>query len=79
MTLNVIIVFLIVVAGIVAYQTFAGILNLIRLKGTPEYQRWRKRSGKLNLIDRIERIIAIFLIISTVIIITILLIWGKNQ
>lgn len=78
-TLNMVIAILIILAGFVAYQTFAGILNLIRLKGTPQYQRWRKRSGKLKLIDSIERAIAIFLIITTVIIITLILLWGKNQ
>ena len=78
-TLNMVIAILIILAGFVTYQTFAGILNLIRLKGTPQYQRWRKRSGKLKLIDSIERAIAIFLIITTVVIITLILLWGKNQ
>jgi amino acid transporter len=78
-TLNVVIAILLLAMVFIAYQTFIGLLNLIKYKGSPEYQRWRKRVGKLDLVNSIEKTISIFLVVITVVIIILLIVWGKNQ
>lgn len=61
------------------YQLSLSTLNIIRLKGTPQYRAWRRRNGQLKTIDKIEKTIAIFLIITTLVIIILFLLWGKNN
>jgi hypothetical protein len=52
--------------------------DIVRMKGSPSYQRWRKRAGQLGLIDQIERAVAITLSVIAVIIVLALIIWKMN-
>jgi amino acid transporter len=48
-------------------------------KRKAEWQRWRKRSAGLSIINSIERVISLLLIAVTIVIIILLIVWGKNQ
>lgn len=77
--LNAIIILVTIGLACTIWYTLHSLDELIRLKGTPAYQRWRKRTGGFRILDRFERFAAIALIAVSVIVIVLFIVWGKAR